>query len=82
MCLALRQHKQWDLGIISATVPAYLPTVITCQPNAVMAPIHNRMPVILLPEDDWLNPNMTEAEEIKTYLRPYSDELLMGEPDA
>lgn len=53
-------------------------TIITCQPNAVMAPIHNRMPVILLAgdEDDWLNPDMTEVEEIKTYLRPYPDDLL------
>ena len=33
-------------------------TIITCAPNAVMAPIHNRMPVILLPEDEdaWLDP--------------------------
>ena len=56
-------------------------TIITCQPNAVLVPIHNRMPVILLPEDeeDWLNPDMTEVEEIKTYLRPYPDELLMAE---
>ncbi len=53
-------------------------TIITCQPNAVMAPIHNRMPVILLPEDEdeWLNPDMTEVEAITSYLRPYPDELL------
>ena len=53
-------------------------TIITCQPNTVMAPIHNRMPVILLPDDEdgWLNPDMTEVEEITSYLRPYPDDLL------
>jgi len=57
-------------------------TIITCQPNTVMAPIHNRMPVILLPEDeeDWLNPDMIEVEEIKHYLRPFPSELLEAEP--
>ena len=53
-------------------------TIITCQPNAVMAPIHNRMPVILLPDDEdaWLDPDMTEVERITSYLRPYPDALL------
>lgn len=53
-------------------------TIITCQPNAILAPIHNRMPVILLPEDEeaWLDPDMTEVERITSYLRPYPDELL------
>ncbi len=53
-------------------------TIITCQPNSVMAPIHNRMPVILLPEDeeDWLNPDMTEVEEITSYFKSYPDDLL------
>jgi putative SOS response-associated peptidase YedK len=53
-------------------------TIITCAPNAVMAPIHNRMPVILLPEDEevWLDPDMIEVEAITSYLRPYPDELL------
>jgi putative SOS response-associated peptidase YedK len=43
-----------------------------------MAPIHNRMPVILLPDDEdaWLDPDMTEVERITEYLRPYPDELL------
>jgi putative SOS response-associated peptidase YedK len=53
-------------------------TIITCQPNVVLAPIHNRMPVILLPDDEdaWLDPDMTEVERITEYLRPYPDELL------
>lgn len=53
-------------------------TIITCQQNAVLAPIHNRMPVILLPEDEdaWLDPDITEVEAIRSYLRPYPDELL------
>jgi len=43
-----------------------------------VAPIHNRMPVILLPEDEehWLDPDMTETEEIVSLLRPYPAELL------
>lgn len=57
-------------------------TIITCQPNAVMAPIHNRMPVILKPEDEdaWLDPDMTEVEEITSYLQPCPDELLEALP--
>jgi putative SOS response-associated peptidase YedK len=53
-------------------------TIITCPPNAVLAPIHNRMPVILLPDDEaaWLDPDMTEVEAITSYLRPYPDHLL------
>ena len=53
-------------------------TIITCAPNAALAPIHNRMPVILPPEDEdaWLDPDMTEVEAITSYLRPYPDELL------
>ena len=53
-------------------------TIITTTPNTVVEPIHNRMPVILLPdqEDDWLNPDMTEPQDILPYLRPYPDDLL------
>jgi len=53
-------------------------TIITCAPRAVMAPIHNRMPVILLPEDEgaWLAPDMTEVEAIMGYLRPYANQLV------
>ena len=53
-------------------------TIITTTPNQVVESIHNRMPVILLPEDedDWLNPDMTEPQDIVQYLRRYPDGLL------
>jgi len=59
-------------------------TIITCQPNSVVAPIHNRMPVIVLPDDEegWLDPDMTEVEAITRYLRPYPAELLEAVPAA
>ncbi len=56
-------------------------TIITTTPNRVVEPIHNRMPVILLPdeEEEWLNPAMTEPQEVLSYLRPYPDDLLAAE---
>jgi putative SOS response-associated peptidase YedK len=58
-------------------------TIITTQPNEVVAPIHNRMPVILLPEDEerWLDSEMTDPGEIVSLLRPYPSELLVARPD-
>jgi putative SOS response-associated peptidase YedK len=55
-------------------------TIITTQPNEIVAPIHNRMPVILLPDDEdhWLDPDMTEPDEIVSLLRPYPADLMMA----
>jgi putative SOS response-associated peptidase YedK len=55
-------------------------TIITTTPNAVLAPIHDRMPVILFPdeEDEWLNPDLTEPEQLLPFLRPYPGELLQA----
>lgn len=41
------------------TRPNEAASVITCKPNALMTPIHNRMPVILSAEhyDEWLDPD-------------------------
>jgi putative SOS response-associated peptidase YedK len=49
-----------------------------CAPNTLMAPIHDRMPVILLPDDEdaWLDPDLIEVEQITSYLQPYPDNLL------
>lgn len=46
--------------------------VITTGPNEVMAPIHDRMPVLLTPGqfDAWLDPAWREVEALKSWLLP------------
>jgi putative SOS response-associated peptidase YedK len=57
-------------------------TIITTEPNDLMASIHNRMPVILAPAsyDQWLDPTFQQAEPLKALLRPYSSEELTVHP--
>ena len=47
--------------------------LITGEPNAVVAEVHDRMPVILHPEDyaRWLDPRETDAEALQALLVPY-----------
>lgn len=57
-------------------------TIVTTEANRLMAPIHNRMPVIL-PEDavdDWLNPRQEDVEYLAKLLVPCADGLLIGTP--
>lgn len=46
--------------------------ILTCPPNELMAPIHNRMPVILPKSgrDRWLEPSATAAE-LQSLLTPF-----------
>jgi putative SOS response-associated peptidase YedK len=48
-------------------------TIITTDPNELMASIHNRMPVILPPahEKHWLNPDLKPADALELLL-PYN----------
>lgn len=48
-------------------------TIITTDPNELLGEIHNRMPVILHPEDYemWLDPDFNEKEPLTTLLKPY-----------
>jgi len=50
-------------------------TILTCGPNELVSSIHNRMPVILRPQDEatWLDP---AAEDPWSLLRPYPAELM------
>ncbi len=52
-------------------------TIITTSPSPLMKPIHNRMPVILTKEEEkqWLNPDETEVDKLKIFLKPYRGKM-------
>jgi putative SOS response-associated peptidase YedK len=53
-------------------------TIMTTTPNELMADIHDRMPVILSPEDHdrWLDPKLEKADDVADLLRPYPAEQM------
>lgn len=57
-------------------------TVITTEPNELMAELHNRMPVILHRDDEeeWLDPDVTEPRQVERLLRPYPAEEMEAVP--
>jgi putative SOS response-associated peptidase YedK len=69
--------EQWDKE--GEPVESY--TILTTEPNTLMASIHNRMPVILEPEDfsDWLS-RETPGDRLNALLRPLPAELMMSRP--
>ena len=48
-------------------------TILTTSPNELVAPVHDRMPVIIVPEDyaRWLDPERN-ATDVQDLLRPYA----------
>jgi len=57
-------------------------TIVTTEPNRVVLPIHDRMPVILADEvvDLWLDPREEDAERLGRMLGPPPDDLLVATP--
>jgi putative SOS response-associated peptidase YedK len=55
-------------------------TILTTAANAVVRPVHDRMPVILDPAayDRWLDPNVRQAELVQPLLRPCREEDLVA----
>ena len=53
-------------------------TIITMDPNELVRPIHNRMPVILRPEDEerWLDASRTPFVKAQSLLKPLPEELM------
>src|SRR5713226_4724861 len=53
-------------------------TIITTEPNEVCAPIHDRMPVIVAPEDygKWLGEESTDPLRLPQMLKPYPAERM------
>lgn len=56
--------------------------LITTEPNFLMEPIHNRMPVIL-PEESyasWLDPGLNNTNYLSGFLKPYSADAMEAFP--
>ena len=53
-------------------------TIITTEPNELMRPIHNRMPVILRREDEdqWLDASGARFDKARSVLKPYRPEQM------
>jgi putative SOS response-associated peptidase YedK len=61
---------RWDKGPID---PIESFTILTTRPNAKVAELHDRMPVILTPEalDLWLDPSVDDGSRLVELLEPY-----------
>lgn len=56
--------------------------LVTTRANELMAPVHERMPVILPPPQQqlWMNNEMTQVDELKELLLPYEGNDLVRYP--
>ena len=57
-------------------------TILTTEANSLMAKIHDRMPVIIKPEDyaTWLDTNFTDVIKIQAMALPYPDRFMESYP--
>ena len=57
-------------------------TILTVEPNDLLRPIHDRMPVILAPEQwgAWLDPSNHDVESLQALMTPFSQELMAEHP--
>lgn len=60
--------ERWDKG----EQPIESCTILTTEPNTLLSSLHDRMPVIIAPDDfeKWLNP-LTASSELNQLLKPY-----------
>jgi putative SOS response-associated peptidase YedK len=67
----------WELWMPANGDEIESTALITTSPNALMEPIHNRMPVIVPPDryDAWLNEE-TPVPEVLDMLKPYDPALM------
>ena len=63
------QGPEWDVTTF---------TILTTNANSLMAKIHDRMPVIIKPEDytTWLDTNFTDVIKIQAMVLPYPERLM------
>ena len=71
--------ERWEKGNDG---PLETCAMLTIGPNAVMEPIHHRMPVILQPcdYDTWLDPSIQDSTLLSSLLHPYPPEEMEAYP--
>jgi len=70
--------ERWEKG----GEPVESCTILTTDANELMQPIHERMPVILPPDqyDLWLDPRCQDSEKLAKLLRPFPSEEMLAYP--
>lgn len=72
----------WDEWQGADASPIRSCTIITTTPNPMMAPIHDRMPVILRPEDyrEWLDTNPRTPDSLKHLIKAFPADRMEAYP--
>lgn len=68
--------EHWESKTTGEIINSF--SIVTCEPNDFMKPIHNRMPVILDPKDEhrWINTSYQETSSLKHILVPCPSEWM------
>ncbi len=69
-------YSQWTDKATGEVIESF--SILTTTPNKEMSDLHDRMPVILKPDDEerWLEPSNETPESIADLLKPYDDDGL------
>jgi len=72
----------WDMWRQPDGQPLRTCTIITTEPNAVVAPVHNRMPVILTADaqEEWLDPSQHDSHVLQQLLKAYTASEMLARP--
>jgi putative SOS response-associated peptidase YedK len=72
----------WEEWRGDKTAPLFSCTIITTDANSLVEPIHDRMPVILKPEDYkiWLSTEEVGADRLDPLLTPYAEKVMTAYP--
>jgi putative SOS response-associated peptidase YedK len=96
--LGAKEKQPYNVGMIDDSVfafaglwerwrdqdnnPVETCTILTTKPNSLVADVHDRMPVILRPEDYelWLDPGIADAARVADCLKPFDARLMRKYP--
>jgi len=72
----------WDRWLDQDNKAIETCTILTTKPNSLVADVHDRMPVMLRPEDYdlWLDPGITDSKRVVDYLKPLDSTLMRKYP--